>query len=159
MKIEYVDHKNFPGILNEIEYLTESLECCDNTILAYGSSFRHSCLIMDNSDNSHYYSIYDMEVIKDKYLYAIRIDVYDDDECYIYSYSCSNDLTNIFIANKCLKTILNQKQDKIKYAKKKIRKRLRPIEFKRDVDFLEAMMLPVAAILGLLFMILYKSYY
>lgn len=154
MKIEYVDYKNFPGILNEIEHLVKSLEC-DNTILAYGSSFRHSCLIMDNSDNSYRYSIYDMDVIKDKYLYAIRIDVYDD-ECYIYSYS-SKDLESIFIGNKCLKTVLHQNPDKIKYAKKKIRKRLRPIEFKRNVVFLEAMMLPVAAILGLIFMIMYRS--
>ena len=136
MKIHYRNNIDHPLFLENVSFLMN-----DNSeyVTAYGSSFRNSFLIMNESIDDHII-IYDVEVTRG-HVHIVKVDILKyQDKCFIYDGFYSNLHSDIRCADDFLDRVLHQDSCKEKIAKAKIKKYIRPLEYQKYMRYLSVVL-------------------
>ena len=135
MKIHYRNNINHLLFLENVNYLMGDLRNNSEYVTAYGSSFRNSFLIMNERIDDHII-IYDVEVTSG-HVHIVKIDILKyQDKCFIYDGFYSNFRSDIECADDFLDRILHQDSCKEKIAKARIKKYIRPLEYRKYIRYL-----------------------
>lgn len=135
MKVHYRDNIDHPLFLESVSYLMGDLRNNSEYVTAYGSSFRNSFIIMNERIDDHII-IYDVEVTCG-HVRIVKADILKyQDKCFIYDGFYSNFRSDIECADDFLDRILHQDSCKEKIAKARIKKYIRPLEYKRYIRYL-----------------------
>lgn len=134
MKVHYRGNIDHP-FLESVSYLMGDLRNNSEYVTAYGSSFRNSFIIMNERIDDHII-IYDVEVTCG-HVHIVKTDILKyQDKCFIYDGFYSNFRSDIECADDFLDRILHQDSCKEKIAKARIKKYIRPLEYKRYIRYL-----------------------
>lgn len=135
MKIHYRNNINHLLFLENVNYLMGDLRNNSEYVTAYGSSFRNSFLIMNERIDDHII-IYDVEVTSG-HVHIVKIDILKyQDKCFIYDGFYSSFRSDIECADDFLDRILHQDSCKEKIAKARIKKYIRPLEYRKYIRYL-----------------------
>lgn len=144
MKVHYRDNIDHPLFLEDVSSLMRDLRNNSEYVTAYGSSFRNSFIIMDECIDDHII-IYDVEVTCG-HVHIVKADILKyQDKCFIYDGFYSNFRSDIECADDFLDRILHQDSCKEKIAKARIKKYIRPLEYRKYIKYLSIAAFIVAA--------------
>lgn len=139
MKVHYRDNADYPLFLEDVGFLMRELRNNSEYVTAYGSSFRNSFIIMDERIDDHIL-IYDVEVTSG-HVHIVKIDIFKylhkyPDKCFIYDGFYSKFRSDIECADDFLDRLLHQDSCKEKIAKARIKKYIRPLEYRKYIRYL-----------------------
>lgn len=135
MKLHHIDDKDFYDNYEEVINLITRLKHNDPAVFAYRK--KNTFIIMEKI-SKYFVKIYNVEITQD-YIYIIKME-YDDSAYY-------HPIYNIGISPEF---ILKQDYDKIKKAKKEIKKYISRIEFQSNKKYIYYMVFPVIIIFGII---------
>lgn len=135
MKVHYRNNINHLLFLENVSSLMRDLRNNSEYVTAYGSSFRNSFIIMNERIDDHII-IYDVEVTCG-HVHIVKADILKyQDKCFIYDGFYSNFRSDIECADDFLDRILHQDSCKEKIAKARIKKYIRPLEYRKYIRYL-----------------------
>lgn len=144
MKVHYRGNIDKPLLLEDVCLLMQRLKNNNEHVFAYGSSFRNSFIIMSEDTDDHIL-IYDVEVTSG-HVHVVKADILKyQDKYFIYDGFYSNFRSDIECADDFLDRILHQDSCKEKIAKARIKKYIRPLEYRKYIKYLSIVAFIIAA--------------